>query len=282
MTVRCPTPGVAGPTTTSVPAFVARGAPPRLNVMCTYYLYGRVPIISRRRRIWCGIYYQLGVWRFARAEHFSRVSQALLNLSCLRVRASEYAPRDPCRVLYHLHGLADIIECGSVVLAECICGNRPHRERDGRSAGNHSRRTPSRPTPTRLLWLANGLECPRPGARTYQSCSRAHGAATLNNAARQATPPACSRASRSRAGPTRSRRIWLAASSRESSDAFRRSPRPRIPDVSGCSFSPPLSSNQMHPKLLEDKMIILLSIPYILKTGQFSSVLHAARSELKF
>ena len=35
----------------------------------------------------------------------------------------------------------------------------------------------------------------------------------------------------------------------------------------------------MHPKLLEDKMIILLSIPYL---SIFSSVLHAARSELKF
>ena len=64
------------------------------------------------------------------------------------------------------------------------------------------------------------------------------------------------------------------------SDAFRRSPRPRIPDVSGCSFSPPLSSNQMHPKLLEDTMIIILSIPkfWILEQVKFSSVLQAARS----
>ena len=51
---------------------------------------------------------------FAGAERFLRLSQGPLNRRCERVRAAEYAPRDPCRVLERRHGLAEIVESGAL------------------------------------------------------------------------------------------------------------------------------------------------------------------------
>ena len=50
----------------------------------------------------------------AGAERGLRESQASLNPLCDRVRATQHAPRDPCRLLERRHGLADIVECGVV------------------------------------------------------------------------------------------------------------------------------------------------------------------------
>ena len=56
--------------------------------------------------------------RFAGAERGSRPSQSSLHPFCLRVRAAEHAPRGPCRLLERRQGLAEIVECGTVVPAE--------------------------------------------------------------------------------------------------------------------------------------------------------------------
>ena len=42
----------------------------------------------------------------------------MLNRSCGRVRATEHAPRNPCRILERRHSLADIVERGTGVLVE--------------------------------------------------------------------------------------------------------------------------------------------------------------------
>ena len=70
----------------------------------------------------------------------SRVSQISLNLNCERVRATEHAPRNPCRLLEHRHGLAEIVERGTIVVAERRRVNRHHLECDVmRIAENASR-----------------------------------------------------------------------------------------------------------------------------------------------
>ena len=55
--------------------------------------------------MWCGIYYKLGVRRFARVERGLRESHMELNMHCERVRAAEHAPRDPFCVSERFHGL---------------------------------------------------------------------------------------------------------------------------------------------------------------------------------
>ena len=67
--------------------------------------------------------------RFAGAEDGSRVSQGTLISHCDRVRATEYAPRDPCSVLERRHGLTKIVERGARVPVERhrISPSRPER-----------------------------------------------------------------------------------------------------------------------------------------------------------
>ena len=72
----------------------------------------------------------------AGAERGSRVSQGCPNIHCGRVRATEHASRGSFRVLERLHGLADIVERGAVVLVE--------RLEDSRDA--------ARPAPTTGIW----------------------------------------------------------------------------------------------------------------------------------
>ena len=54
----------------------------------------------------------------AGGEGRSRVLQIEHNVFCGRVRRSEHAPRNPCRVLERCHGLAEIVERGAGVLVE--------------------------------------------------------------------------------------------------------------------------------------------------------------------
>ena len=54
--------------------------------------------------------------RLAGAERGSRVLQCVLNCRCVRVRATEHAPRDTIRVLEHRHGLAESVERGASIL----------------------------------------------------------------------------------------------------------------------------------------------------------------------
>ena len=72
--------------------------------------------------------YDIRCLRSPRAgEHSSRVSQMEINPSCHRVCATEHAPCGPFRLLQRRHGLAEIVERGSVVLdwsassGTCIC-----------------------------------------------------------------------------------------------------------------------------------------------------------------
>ena len=51
-------------------------------------------------------------------EGGSRVSQGLLNLNRVRVRAAEDAPRGLGRLLERRHGLAEIVERGAGVTVE--------------------------------------------------------------------------------------------------------------------------------------------------------------------
>ena len=53
----------------------------------------------------------------AGVEHVLRVLQSILNPSCEWVRVTEHAPRDLSSVLERLHSLAEIVVCGSGVLA---------------------------------------------------------------------------------------------------------------------------------------------------------------------
>ena len=59
-----------------------------------------------------------GVEFDANAPCLSRRFQIPLNLNCARVRTTEDAPHDPCRVLERRHCLAEIIERGVGVLVE--------------------------------------------------------------------------------------------------------------------------------------------------------------------
>ena len=56
--------------------------------------------------------------RLAGAERGSRFLQGISNPQYVRVRATEHAPRGPCRVLERRHGLAEIVERGVVVFVE--------------------------------------------------------------------------------------------------------------------------------------------------------------------
>jgi hypothetical protein len=71
--------------------------------------------------------------RFAGAERGSRVSQEPLNPHRDRVRATKYAPRDPCSVLERRHGLEDVVERGAGVLVERL-------SETSRAASNRTRR----------------------------------------------------------------------------------------------------------------------------------------------
>ena len=68
--------------------------------------------------------------RLAGAEHGTRVSQGSLNCRCERMRATHHAPGRPFRLLERRHGLAEIVERGGGVFAECTRVDRPHLERD--------------------------------------------------------------------------------------------------------------------------------------------------------
>ena len=53
--------------------------------------------------------------RVERRERKSRYFEAVLNIFCERVRASEHSPRGPFRILERRHGLAEIVERGTGV-----------------------------------------------------------------------------------------------------------------------------------------------------------------------
>ena len=65
----------------------------------------------------------------AGVESVSRGLQFLLKSHCVRVRVTEHAPRGLFRILERIHGLAEIIERGAVVLVERIRIIPPHSER---------------------------------------------------------------------------------------------------------------------------------------------------------
>ena len=62
---------------------------------------------------YCCAYYLRILDFFAHPAEFPRVSQITLNRRGERVRAPEYAPHDPLRLLERIHGLAEIVERGS-------------------------------------------------------------------------------------------------------------------------------------------------------------------------
>ena len=68
--------------------------------------------------------------RFAGAERGSRLLQELLDLRYARVKFTEHAPDNPCRVLERRHGLVEIGERGGVVHVERSRVKRPDIERD--------------------------------------------------------------------------------------------------------------------------------------------------------
>ena len=86
--------------------------------------------------------------RFAGAERFLRVSQALPRRPCHRVRRSVIASRSPFHVLEYRHGLADVINSGAVVTVQRprVSSRRrsgPARDHIGRTCagrGAHRRR----------------------------------------------------------------------------------------------------------------------------------------------
>ena len=59
----------------------------------------------------------------ARVEHGSRASQVVLNCRRGRVRAAEYAPRGPFRLLERRHGFAEIVERRAVILQTFSAAN---------------------------------------------------------------------------------------------------------------------------------------------------------------
>ena len=67
---------------------------------------------------------------FAGGERCARVSKRVLNPSCVRVRATEHALRDPNRVLERRHGLAEIAERRAGVRVERLPVAPPHPERE--------------------------------------------------------------------------------------------------------------------------------------------------------
>ena len=77
--------------------------------------------------------------RFASAERRSRESQLLLNRRCERVRTTEHAPRRPRRLLERIHGLAEIVKCGLVVVVELSSAPR-RRSVDSSSLRRDERR----------------------------------------------------------------------------------------------------------------------------------------------
>ena len=68
--------------------------------------------------------------RLAGVERGPRVLQMALKRLRERVRASEHAPRGPCRLLERRHGLAEIIKRGVVGPVESQRVSPPHRERE--------------------------------------------------------------------------------------------------------------------------------------------------------
>ena len=70
-----------------------------------------------------------------------------LNRRCERVRATEHAPHGPSRVLERIHGLAEIVKCGLVVVVEL--SPAPRR----RSVDSRQRFKTTRPSSRRLRAL---------------------------------------------------------------------------------------------------------------------------------
>ena len=66
----------------------------------------------------CASMAYLGLLLFAGVERGSRASQVVLNCRRGRVRAAEYAPRGPFRLLERRHGFAEIVERRAVILVE--------------------------------------------------------------------------------------------------------------------------------------------------------------------
>ena len=66
--------------------------------------------------------------------------QIVLHYLCVRVRASEHAPRGPFRVLERRHGLAEIVERGGGVHVERRRVSPPHLERDFMSFSENASR----------------------------------------------------------------------------------------------------------------------------------------------
>ena len=94
------------------------------------------------------------------AERRSRVSQRVPKSHCDRVRAAEHAPRRPSRVLERIHGLAEIVKCGLVVVVEL--SPAPRR----RSVDSRQRFETTRPSSRRLRALRRR---PRHGPHPHRS-----------------------------------------------------------------------------------------------------------------
>ena len=90
----------------------------------------------------CGTLLVLGLGaprRLAGAERGSCFSQTVLNLSCLRMRAAEDAPRNRRRLLKRRHGLAEIVERGGGVLEGNVVRFAPLYEKynGGKAMSSH-------------------------------------------------------------------------------------------------------------------------------------------------
>ena len=71
------------------------------------------------------------LWRFALVENCSSLEQYAPNLVRERVRVTEHAPHDPCRLLERRHGLAEIVERGAGVLKPGPPSRRLARSKSG-------------------------------------------------------------------------------------------------------------------------------------------------------
>ena len=67
--------------------------------------------------------------RLAGVERYSRVSQGCLNRHRQRVRAAKHASRERCQILEYRHGLADVIQCGTLASVKRLAVICPQPER---------------------------------------------------------------------------------------------------------------------------------------------------------
>ena len=136
--------------------------------------------------------------RFASAERRSRESQLLLNRRCERVRTTEHAPRRPRRLLERIHGLAEIVKCGLVVVVEL--SPAPRR----RSVDSRQRFETTRPSSRRLRALRRR---PRHGPHHHRSPRARLSTATAHTGS-EASCALFDRFVRARAGVATLRTHW--------------------------------------------------------------------------